>query len=94
MVLPSRGVRVRAVASGLRADGQEDRLAALHALDLPLQDAQLGRVHLVSVRDAVPAAVVRLAPAAGDEIARADRGDLLAALLAVEGMERREAPRG
>src|SRR5438445_147462 len=45
--LPSRRTRVRAMSSGLRADRQDNRLAPLHAPDLPLQNPQLGRVYLV-----------------------------------------------
>ena len=38
---------MRAVAAGLLADRDQHVLAALHALDLPLEDPQLGRVDLI-----------------------------------------------
>src|SRR6185369_13477911 len=47
LLLPPLGLAGGAVADGLRAGGDQIVAAALHALDLALHDAELGRVPLV-----------------------------------------------
>src|SRR2546421_711585 len=50
LVLPPLGLRGRAVTGGLRAARGEEHAAVLHALDLALHDAELGRGALVISR--------------------------------------------